>query len=75
MTVVVVLPLLTVTFLSTFSVPPLFTPTSCCQASLYVFPSFPRHPTCAQRRLHNRRTLSMFFVSIVPARPVFLCAA
>lgn len=64
--------------LPAFSVPLLST--SCCQASLClcVSPSLHPHPTCAQRRLHNRRTLSMFFVSTVPAPPcscLFLCAA
>lgn len=36
-----------------------------------VSPSPLPHSTCVQRRLHNRRTLSMFFVSIVLA--VALC--
>lgn len=59
----------TVTIHSTFSVPLLPTSNSCCQASLClcVSPSPHPHLTCAQRRLHNRRTLSMFFVSTVPA--------
>ena len=57
---------------SVFSVSPLST--FYCQASLClcVFLSPNPHPTCAQRRLHNRRTLSMFFVSTVPAPAVCL---
>lgn len=65
---------------SAFSVPPLPTPAFCCQASLClcVSPSPHPHPTCAQRRLHNRRTLSMFFVSTVPISalcPSALCSS